>query len=139
MFTLEKPLPRGTEDTAPFWEAALRGELRLQRCRACGHYRFPPAVLCPRCSSEGYEWASVSGKGRVFSWVVVHQSQYPAFNEDAPYNVAIVELDEGPRLHTQIVDCPLEELTIGMPVEVVFEKVREDVVLPKFRPRRRSA
>ncbi len=138
MFTIEKPLPRGTEDTAPFWEAALRGELRMQRCISCGHIRFPPALLCPRCWSEAHEWALLSGRGRVFSWVVVHQSQHPAFNADTPYNVAIVELDEGPRLHTQIVECPLDQVRIGMPVEVVFEKVRDDVALPKFRPRRRE-
>ncbi len=136
MFTIEKPLPRGTEDTAPFWEAALRGELRMQRCSSCGHIRFPPATLCPRCWSETYEWSLLSGKGKVFSWVVVYQSQHPAFNADTPYNVAIVELEEGPRLHTQLVDCSLEEIRLEMPVEVVFEKVRDDVALPKFRPRR---
>jgi uncharacterized OB-fold protein len=134
MFTIEKPLPRGTEDTTPFWDAALRGELRMQRCIECGHIRFPPALVCPRCTSEQTEWVRLSGRGRVFSWVIVHQSQHPAFNTEAPYNVAIVELDEGPRLHTQIVDCPPDRITIGMPVEVVFEKVRDDVVLPKFRP-----
>lgn len=134
MFTIEKPLPRGTEDTTPFWEAALRGELRMQRCSACKHIRFPPGLLCPRCWSEATEWVRLSGRGRVYSWVIVHQSQHPAFNGDTPYNAAIVELEEGPRLHTQIVDCALDQIHIGMPVEVVFEKVREDVALPKFRP-----
>ncbi|GBD27864.1 hypothetical protein HRbin30_03221 [bacterium HR30] len=110
----------------------------MKRCIYCGHIRFPPALLCPRCWSEAHEWALLSGRGRVFSWVVVHQSQHPAFNADTPYNVAIVELDEGPRLHTQIVECPLDQIRIGMPVEVVFEKVRDDVALPKFRPRRRE-
>lgn len=135
MFAIEKPYPRGTEDTTPFWEAAQRGELRLQRCETCGHVRFPPAVLCPRCWSEDSQWVPLSGRGHVFSWVIVHQSQHPAFNAETPYNVAIVELEEGPRLHTQIVECPLEHITIGMPVEVVFHRVRDDVVLPKFRPR----
>lgn len=134
MFQIEKPLPRGTEDTAPFWEAARRHELRMQRCAECGHVRFPPAVLCPRCLSEAHEWARLSGFGTVFSWIIVHQSQHPAFNADVPYNVAIVQLEEGPRLHSQIVGCPFDRLHIGMPVQVVFEKINEEVTLPKFRP-----
>jgi uncharacterized OB-fold protein len=76
----------------------------------------------------------MSGRGTVYSWIIVHRSQHPAFNEDAPYNVAIVELEEGPRLHSQVVECPREEIRIGMPVEVVFEKINDKVTLPKFRP-----
>ncbi len=136
MFTIEKPLPRASEDSAPYWEAAQRGELRMQRCGSCGQLRFPPAVLCPRCLSEDVEWTRLSGRGTVFSWIVVHQSQHPAFNADTPYNVAIVELEEGPRLHTNLVECRNEEIAIGMPVEVVFEPVSDQVTLPKFRPLR---
>ena len=134
MFTIEKPLPRASEDSAPYWEAAQRGELRMQRCGSCGHLRFPPAVLCPRCLSEQAEWVRLSGHGTVFSWIIVHQSQYPAFNTDTPYNVAIIELEEGPRLHTNLVQCRNDEIAIGMPVEVVFERVNDQVTLPKFRP-----
>jgi uncharacterized OB-fold protein len=133
MFALEKPLPRPSEDSAPYWEAAHKGELRLQRCSDCGHVRFPPSILCPRCLSEEIEWVRMSGRGTVFSWIVVHQSQYPAFNPDAPYNVAIVELEEGPCLHTNLL-CPNEAIHIGMPVQVVFEKVSDDVTLVKFKP-----
>ncbi len=136
MFAIEKPLPRPTEDSARYWEAAQRHELRMQQCRDCGHVRFPPAVLCARCSSENAEWVQLSGRGTVFSWIVVHQSQHPAFNADTPYNVTIVELEEGPRMHTNLVDCANEQIHIGMPVEVVFERVNDEVVLPKFRPRR---
>ncbi len=136
MFVIEKPLPRPTEDSAPYWEAAQRHELRMQQCRNCGHIRFPPAVLCARCNSENAEWVHLSGRGTVFSWIVVHQSQHPAFNADTPYNVTIVELEEGPRLHTNVVDCTNEQIHIGMPVEVVFERINDEVVLPKFRPRR---
>jgi uncharacterized OB-fold protein len=134
MFTIEKPLPRPSEDSAPYWEAAHRGELRMQQCVDCGHIRFPPSLLCPRCLSEKAEWARLSGRGTVFSWIVVHQSQYPAFNTDTPYNVAIVELDEGPRLHTNLVECSNEQIHIGMRVEVVFDRVNDQVTLPKFRP-----
>jgi uncharacterized OB-fold protein len=135
MFAIEKPLPRPTEDSAPFWEAAHRGELRMQRCGDCGHIRFPPALLCARCLSERAEWVALSGRGTVFSWIVVHQSQHPAFNSDVPYNVAIIELEEGPRLHTNIVDCANDRIYIGMPVEVTFERVSDDTALVKFRPR----
>jgi len=136
MFAIEKPLPRPTEDSAPFWEAAVRGELRMQRCGDCGHVRFPPALLCGRCLSANAEWVKLSGRGTVFSWIVIHQSQHPAFNADVPYNVAIIELEEGPRLHTNVVGCQNAELHIGMPVEVVFEKVNDDTALVKFRPRK---
>jgi uncharacterized protein len=134
MFAIDKPLPRPSEDSAPYWEAAHRGELRMQQCRDCGHVRFPPALLCARCLSEKAEWVRLSGRGNVFSWIVVHQSQHPAFNADTPYNVAIVELEEGPRLHTNILDCPNDQIRIGMPVEVIFEKINDEVALPKFRP-----
>jgi uncharacterized OB-fold protein len=135
MFVIEKPLPAVTEDGAPYWEYAKRGELRVQRCSACQHLRFPPSNLCPRCLAEEHEWVRLSGRGAVYSFIVVHRPQHPAFQEDAPYNVAIVELDEGIRLHGNVVGCPNDALRIGLPVEVVFDEVKEGVVLPKFRPR----
>jgi len=134
MFAMEKPLPNPTEDSAPYWAAAQQGELQMQRCADCQHVRFPPALLCPRCWSEQAEWTRLSGRGKVYTWIVVHQSQHPSFNADTPYNVAIIELDEGPRLHSNIVDCPNDEIHIGMPVEVVFDKVSDDTTLPRFRP-----
>jgi uncharacterized OB-fold protein len=136
MFAIEKPLPRPTEDSAPFWEAAHKGELRMQQCRDCRHVRFPPAAVCARCLGDRHEWVKLSGRGAVFSWIVVHQSQHPAFNSDTPYNVAIVELEEGPRLHTRIVECANEDIHIGMPVEVVFNRVNDDVSLVYFAPRK---
>jgi uncharacterized OB-fold protein len=135
MFGVEKPLPRPSEDSAPFWEAAAKGELRMQQCSDCGHVRFPPAVLCSRCLSEDAEWTRLSGRGTVYSWIVVHQSQHPAFNADVPYNVAIVELEEGPRLHANIVGGANERIHIGMPVEVAFKSVSDDTALVQFRPR----
>ena len=135
MFQIDKPLPRPNEDTAPYWEAAHNGELRMQKCGACALIRFPPSILCASCLSEQVEWVKMSGRGTVFSWIVIHRSQHPAFNADTPYNVAIVELEEGPRLHTNVVECANDDIHIGMPVEVVFEKVSGDTTLPKFRPR----
>ena len=138
MFVIEKPLPRPTEDSAPYWEAANKGELRMQQCSNCGHIRFPPSLLCAKCLSERSEWVRLSGRGTVFSWIVVHQSQHPAFNGDTPYNVTIVELEEGPRLHTTLLSCPNDQIYIGMRVEVVFDRVNDDVTLPKFRPRQKG-
>jgi len=133
MFQLEKPLPMPTEDSAPYWEGTRKSELRAQRCGGCGHLRWPPAPVCPRCLSLEHEWTALSGKGRVFSWIVVHKSQHPAFWGD-PFNVAIVELDEGPRLHTNLVEVEPSAIRIGLPVEVVFDKQNDEITLPKFRP-----
>ena len=136
MFVIEKPLPAITEDGAPYWEGCRQGELRMQRCTACGHLRWPPAVLCARCLGQGGEWVALSGRGTIYSFIIVHRPQHPAFFEDAPYNVAIVELEEGIRMHANVVGCENEALRVGLPVEVVFEKVNDEVTLPRFRPRR---
>jgi len=136
MFQIDKPLPAITEDTQPYWEGTKQGELRAQRCRGCRHLWLPPAILCPKCLSEDVEWERLAGRGTIYSFIVVHRPQHPAFLEDAPYNVAIVELDEGVRMHTNVVECANEELAVGMPVEVVFEKIDDNVTLPKFRPAR---
>jgi uncharacterized OB-fold protein len=136
MFAIDKPLPAITEDGAPYWEGCRAGELRAQRCIACGHLRWPPSVLCPECLAEGGEWVALSGRGQVWSFIVVHRPQHPAFFEDVPYNVAIVELDEGVRLHTTIVGCEPDALRVGMPVEVVFHRVDDEVTLPRFRARK---
>jgi uncharacterized OB-fold protein len=133
MFALDKPLPLANEDSREYWEGCKRGELRLQRCNDCELVRFPPAILCPRCLSLAYAWRPMSGRGTVFSWIVVHRPQHPAFFDEAPYNVVIVELEEGARMHSRVVDCAPENLRIGLPVEVVFEKKSEDVTLPYFR------
>ncbi len=134
MFDMEKPLPFANEDTVAYWEACKREELRLQKCGDCGHLRFPPSVLCPRCLSESFAWEKMSGRGKVYTWIIVHRPQHPVFYDEAPYNVVIIELDEGPRLHSRIVGCPNEDIRIGMPVEVVFEKKNDDVTMPYFKP-----
>jgi uncharacterized OB-fold protein len=134
MFVIDKPLPAVTEDGAPYWEGCRQGELRVQRCDECGHLRFPPALVCPKCLAAEHTWVATSGKATIYSFIVVHRPQHPGFFADAPYNVAIVELAEGIRLHTNIVDCANEDLRIGMPVVVTFEKVDDEITLPKFRP-----
>jgi uncharacterized OB-fold protein len=135
MAAVDKPLPQITPEMAPFWEAARRHQLVVQRCRGCGAHRFPARDICSRCLSRDAEWALVCGRGTVFSYAVMHQVYHPGFADEVPYAVVQVELEEGGRLLTNVVDCPPDELTIGMPVEVVFEDRTPEVTLPKFRRR----
>jgi uncharacterized OB-fold protein len=130
----QKPLPRIDEINRPYWEASKRHELLLQKCRECGHYRYPPGETCSSCLSDELEWVKASGRGVVYTWTVFHQVYHPAFAKDVPYAVVAVELDEGPRLLTNLVDCKVEAIFIGMPVEAVFDDVTEEITLPKFRP-----
>jgi len=129
-----KPLPHPTQTSRPFWEGAKAHELRLQRCRACGAHIFYPRAVCPQCLSDDLEWVRASGRGHIYTYTVVRRPAHPAFQDDVPYVLAIVELEEGPRLTTNIVGVAPEEVRIGMPVEAVFEDVTDEVSLPKFRP-----
>lgn len=133
MHEAKKPLPRITPDSAPFWEAAKAGRLDLPWCLDCGKPHLPPGPVCPFCFSDRLEWRRASGRGKVSTFTVVHKMWFEAFAADVPYNVAQVELDEGPRLTTRIVGMPNESLKVGLPVVVDFEQ-REGVALPTFRP-----
>lgn len=131
-----RPLPASDPDSGPFWEGCRRHELLLQKCRACESTRFPPARLCAECGSEESEWIEASGRGRIYSWiVVVHPVPREVYADEVPYVVALVELDEGVRIPTNIVGCEPHEVTADMPVMVTFDDVSDDVTLPKFRPR----
>lgn len=129
-----KPAPRPSLETQPFWDGCAEGELRLQRCRPCDQLYFPPRPFCPRCLSDDVAWESTSGRGRLHSYVINHRGG-PGFQEDGPYAIAIVQLDEGPRMMSNIVgiaNTP-ENLVLDMPVEVTFEP-RGTVMLPQFTP-----
>jgi len=132
--TVAKPLPSISDFNRPFWEAAHRHEFRLQRCRSCEKFWAPNGPVCPHCFSEDYEWKQLSGRGKIASWVVFHKLYHPGFAKDLPYNVAFVELAEGPRVISNVVGVKNEDLHIGMPVEVVFEDVNDEISLPKFQP-----
>lgn len=137
MSPYDKPLPAPDRDTQPFWDACRSHELRAQRCTACGRFRWPPRTFCPACYSSEHEWALLSGRGAVYSFSVVHHVTAAAFKEDAPYVVALVTLegtDDHVQLITNVVDCPWDQVKVGMPVEVVFEDVTPEATLPKFRP-----
>lgn len=129
-----RPVPDPDPASAPFWEAAARHELRVQRCSSCGRWRHPPRPMCPACGSFEHAFEEVSGRARIWSWVIAHPPVLPAFAEKAPYNVVVVELDEGVRMIGNLLDVPDEEIAEGMQVTVTFEDVAEGVALPAWRP-----
>jgi uncharacterized OB-fold protein len=126
-----RPVPVPDEASAPFFEGAARGELMLQRCGSCGAFMWPVKPRCVECFSGDVEWAPAGGRAVLYSFAVVHQ-RYPGFDE--PYVIATVETPEGVRFNTSIVGAEPDELAIGMPLEVVFDPVSDDVVVPRFRP-----
>jgi uncharacterized OB-fold protein len=125
--------PKPTPETQHFWDGTQAGELRLQRCDACANVYFPPRPFCPSCASRKVSVFKASGKGKLYSYIIHHR---PAPGFTPPYSIAVVELDEGPRLMTNIIDCPQtpEALALDMPVEVAFEKLDDKITLPLFRP-----
>src|SRR5262249_23628229 len=127
------PLPLPTQDNAPFYEAARHGELRLQRCRACGRFRHYPRPTCPECRSRDLSWERATGRGTVFTWPIVRGPSLPVFESKLPYNVVDVLLDEGVHFVSEVLDCPPEEIRAGMPVDAVFVPASPDVTLVKFR------
>jgi uncharacterized OB-fold protein len=128
-----KPLPVIDNWSRPFWQAARDGQLRVQACTACGHLFFPPGPVCPKCLGDALEWRQMSGRGTVESWVVFHQAYYKGFADELPYNVAMVRLEEGPCLFTNIVGIDNAAIRRGLPVEAVFEKATDEVTIPRFR------
>jgi uncharacterized protein len=131
--TKARPLPVPDAETAPYWNAAAQGRLVIQKCSDCGAFRFYPRLVCPSCMSEKVEWVEASGRGRVYSYTIVHRAP-PAFRDDAPYVVVVVELEEGVRLMSRLDIDPPGAATIDMPVKVTFEKISDDITLPHFVP-----
>ena len=136
MAELRKPLPvpENIELTKPFWEAAKRHELMMQRCKKCAEWIFYPREQCPNCFSQDMEFQKVSGRGRVYAYTTVYQPAHPAFNDEAPYVFAIVQLDEGVRVATNIVGIPHEQVKVDMAVEAAYEDVTPEWTLIKFKP-----
>jgi uncharacterized protein len=128
-----KPLPVVTEENRPFWEGCRQGKLLLQYCDQCQQHQFYPRLYCMHCGSSNVRWISASGRGVIYSYTVIHQNKSPEFVQDTPYNVVVVQLAEGPRLMSTIVETGLAELRIDMPVTVVFDVVSEVIHLPRFK------
>ncbi len=134
MENYSKPLPEPTATSAPFWEAAHRGRLELQYCSACDSFQYYPRAICANCWNEDIQWRRCSGKASVYSYSICYTPGLPSFKGEVPYVVAVVELAEGVRMTTNIVDCAVTEVHIGMKVEAVFERVTDEHSLIKFHP-----
>ncbi|MDA1296379.1 MAG: Zn-ribbon domain-containing OB-fold protein [Chloroflexi bacterium] len=131
-----KPLPVAQPESDHYWEQAANGKLVLQRCSDCGEAQFYPRVMCIHCGSRSIEWIESSGRATLFTFAIVHVPPHPGFRGDVPYVTAIVELEEGVRMPSQVIgiEPDPDQLRIGMPLQVVFDQVTDDVALPKFRP-----
>lgn len=125
--------PVASQDTSVFWEATKEGRLLLTRCRSCDESIWYPRPICPFCHSTDTEWIPASGRGHIYTFTVVRRAG-GQWGDATPYVVAYVELDEGPRMMTNIVDCDAELIEIGQSVEVVFHRSSEGSALPRFRP-----
>ncbi len=135
MSEYKRPQPVLNEYTEPFWKATKEHRLVAQKCKECGHIWHPPSPVCDQCLSFNYEWINLSGKGKVWSYVVYHRPfTYQSFKDAIPYNVTYVKLDEGLGFTTNLVGIANEDIKIGMCVEVSFEDCTEELTLPKFRP-----
>ena len=130
-----KPIPVPTPETQFFWDKCKEHELWLQRCQACQHIFFYPRMHCPQCLSDEVPGFRASGKGTLWTYMINHRA-VPGFEDDAPYAIAVVQLEEGPRMMSNIVgiENTPENLVLDMPLEVVFEDATEEISIPKFRP-----
>lgn len=134
MTTYEKPLPVTTDGSQPFWDACRRHELVIQQCEQCGHRRWPIGPVCTECLSPETTWVPIAGTGEVWSWITYHQAFNTAFAQDLPYNVALIRMDEGHTMISNLVDIEPEEIQLGQRVQIVFDDVTDEVSIPRFRP-----
>ena len=132
----DRPLPVQQPESDFYWERAKAHELWLRHCNACGQAYFYPRDICPHCFSRDVEWRQASGRGTLHAFGIVHRGPTPAFREHVPYVVALVDLEEGPRMPTNLVGVEPDagHVHVGMALEVTFEDVTEEITLPKFRP-----
>jgi uncharacterized OB-fold protein len=130
----KKPIPIPDEASRPFFDGAKQHKLMIQRCSACGTWHWPVISHCPACLSSDISWAQASGKGTLYTFALMHQILHPGFAPEVPYNVAEIDLEEGVRVTSTIVGCANDDLRIGMPLEVTFEDITDEVSLPKFKP-----
>ena len=134
---IKKPLPEITPVNQPFWDAAKEGKLIMQRCKDCQSWIWCPRPICVECNSDKLEWTPLTGRGKIFSFTVIREvvgRELRGFAPDIPYVTAWIDLDEGPRICSNVIGCPIESVKIGMDVEVLFEDTGEGIFLPKFKP-----
>ncbi len=132
----DKPLPNMDPEDRPFWESVKAHAMKVQCCADCGKWCFLPKPICPHCLSEKLEWKKVSGRGKVWASTVQHHPAGDSWKDALPLNISIVELDEGVRMVSNVVECPPSDVKIGMPVEVIYNDVTDEITLHQFRPRK---
>lgn len=132
------PLPEITDQTRPFWEAAREGRLVMQTCPECGTVSFPPKPWCIECGSRNIYWADVGPGATIYSFTISRSvaMNWPDWQAQLPVVLALVDVDNGARMYAQIIDCPPEDMAIGMRLEAVFVEIGDEVTIPKFRPAR---
>ncbi|MGE3148396.1 MAG: Zn-ribbon domain-containing OB-fold protein [Pseudorhodoplanes sp.] len=130
----EKPLPNMDPEDKPFWESVKEHRMKVQRCAECGSWCFQPKPFCPKCLSDKLEWTPVKGRGKVYASTTIHHAFMPYWKGDVPFNLSIIELDEGVHMVSNVIGVPPQDVKIGMPVEVVYDDVTEEITLHKFRP-----
>lgn len=128
-----KPLPQPSPWSQPFWEGAKRHELLLQKCSACSQINMYPKKYCPCCLSDKMEWFKASGRGKIYSFTVVENNPPSAFIDDVPFIIAIIRLEEGVRILSNVITNDLDSLECELGVEVLFEDVTDEITLPKFQ------
>ncbi|MDB5593581.1 MAG: hypothetical protein JWM36_542 [Hyphomicrobiales bacterium] len=127
-----KPIPVPSLESRPFWQGLREHKLLLLRCSDCGHTWFPPTVTCPLCRSLSIKWEMASGQGRIFSFVNFHRSYHPGFSDEIPYCVALIELQEGPRMLGRISGLPFDRIRCGQDVCILFDDISNELTLPVF-------
>lgn len=131
---LEKPQPRITQCAAPYWDYAKQDKLVLPYCGSCQQAFYYPRLWCPSCFNQDLSWQAMSGRGTVYSYSVIYQSPLPSYQADLPYVLAIIELDEGPRMMANVLNCDIKGVHVDMAVEVIFEQ-RGEMKIPQFQPK----
>ena len=132
--TTRRPAPTPGPETKPFWDGCAKEQLLLQQCSRCQTFWHPPGPICPNCLSSAYEWVPASGRGSVYTFSVVRHPFRRAWEPLVPYVLAVIELAEGPRVLSNVIDVAPEGVEIGMPVDVTFQRISETITLPLFRP-----
>ena len=136
-----RPIPVPNEWTKPFWDAARRGVVELQRCQSCGHFQHPPYATCTQCVATDLKFEPVRGSGTIYAYTIMYHTGDKRFAAAVPYASIIVELDDAPGalLAGNLLEAPYTEAKVGRRVEVVFEKLNDDITLPQFRLERTAA
>jgi uncharacterized OB-fold protein len=133
MSEYDRPLPDVNITSKPFWDAAKKHELMAYKCQNCGTHYYP-LTTCMHCDNPKMEWVKVSGKGKIYTFLVYDIAYNPQWEKYIPYNVSWIQLDEGPIMMSNVIDCPNDKLAIDMPVEVAFNDINDQISLPMFKP-----